>query len=210
MAGGDAALLGMVAAHLKDAEMVNTLLEVLAKNHYYPTFASSHDKGPEIFNADCSGGIPALMMEALAQSSPVTDKDGKIVSFNITLLPALPDCMASGSVKGLRLRGGYSLDMKWQNRVDGIGYQSALAVSGDLLNWKHLGMVLKRLNQKGKWDSTTQYGPGGPATGRRTAMSTGSSAWRVRSRSKHNRPPLGNQGDGVYFSSRHEPVNSFV
>jgi hypothetical protein len=110
-------LLGMVAAHLKDAEMVNSILEQLAKNHYYPTFASSHDGGPAIFNADCSGGVPALMMEALAQSSPVTDKDGRIVSFNITLLPALPDCMASGSVKGLRLRGGYSLDMKWQDRT---------------------------------------------------------------------------------------------
>jgi hypothetical protein len=57
------------------------------------------------------------MLEALAQSSPLTDKEDRITSFNITLLPALPECMASGSVKGLRLRGGYSLDMKWRNRA---------------------------------------------------------------------------------------------
>jgi alpha-L-fucosidase 2 len=57
------------------------------------------------------------MLEALVQSSPLTDKDDRITSFSITLLPALPECMASGSVKGLRLRGGYSLDMKWQDRA---------------------------------------------------------------------------------------------
>ncbi|MDR2375913.1 MAG: hypothetical protein LBD96_05680 [Treponema sp.] len=41
---------------------------------------------------------------------------------------------------------------------DGIGYQSALAVSDDLLNWKHHGMVLKRLDKKGKWDGVSIAG----------------------------------------------------
>ncbi|MDR0668826.1 MAG: hypothetical protein LBF95_01990 [Treponema sp.] len=41
---------------------------------------------------------------------------------------------------------------------DGTGYQSALAVSGDLLTWKHHGMVLKRLNQTGKWDGVSIAG----------------------------------------------------
>jgi hypothetical protein len=107
----------MTAAHLGDPDMVGILLGQMAQSNYYPTFASSHDAGPRIFNTDISGGVPALMLEALAQSSPVTDKDDRIVSFNITLLPALPESMASGSVKGLRLRGGYSLDMKWQDRA---------------------------------------------------------------------------------------------
>jgi predicted GH43/DUF377 family glycosyl hydrolase len=31
---------------------------------------------------------------------------------------------------------------------DGTGYQSALATSDDLLNWKHYGMVLERLNKQ--------------------------------------------------------------
>jgi hypothetical protein len=108
---------GMTAAHLGDPKMVDILLSQMAQSNYYPTFASSHDAGPRIFNTDISGGVPALMLEALAQSSPVTDKEDRITSFNITLLPALPESMASGSVKGLRLRGGYSLDMKWQNRA---------------------------------------------------------------------------------------------
>ncbi|MDR2135395.1 MAG: hypothetical protein LBO76_02150 [Treponema sp.] len=41
---------------------------------------------------------------------------------------------------------------------DGTGYQSALALSDDLLHWKHHGMVLKRLDQKGKWDGVSIAG----------------------------------------------------
>jgi predicted GH43/DUF377 family glycosyl hydrolase len=35
---------------------------------------------------------------------------------------------------------------------DGIGYQSALAVSDDLINWSHKGVILKR-DKNNKWDS---------------------------------------------------------
>jgi hypothetical protein len=104
---------GMTAAHLNDGAMIGDLLGQMAQLNYYPTFASSHDAGPRIFNTDISGGIPALMLEALAQSSPVIDPSMRIVSYEIRLLPALPECMASGSVKAMRLRGGYSLDMDW-------------------------------------------------------------------------------------------------
>jgi hypothetical protein len=106
---------GMTAAHLGDGGMIDTLLGQMAQLNYYPTFASSHDAGPRIFNTDISGGLPALMMEAIAQSSPVPDRDGKITSFEIRLLPALPSCMASGKIKGMRLRGAYTLDMEWKN-----------------------------------------------------------------------------------------------
>lgn len=35
---------------------------------------------------------------------------------------------------------------------DGIGYQSALATSKDLLNWNHKGLILKRSENKNRWD----------------------------------------------------------
>lgn len=41
---------------------------------------------------------------------------------------------------------------------DGIGYQSALASSDDLLHWKHYGMVLERRNKPGKWDGISLAG----------------------------------------------------
>ncbi|CAM3459184.1 MULTISPECIES: glycosyl hydrolase family 95 catalytic domain-containing protein [Saccharibacillus] len=106
---------GMAAAHLRDAEMVEAMLQSMALNNYYVTFASSHDYGPTLFNADISGGVPALMLEAIAQSSPRTDEQGVIRSYGIRLLPAVPRSMASGQVTGLRLRGGFSLDMEWQD-----------------------------------------------------------------------------------------------
>ncbi|MDR0583423.1 MAG: glycoside hydrolase family 95 protein [Treponema sp.] len=118
---------GMTAAHLGDGAMVGALLGQMAQLNYYPTFASSHDAGPGIFNTDISGGLPALMMEALAQSSPVPDAEGRIGSFEIRLLPALPSCMAFGKIRGLRLRGAYSLDMEWKDgkvidyRVENFG-----------------------------------------------------------------------------------------
>jgi hypothetical protein len=106
---------GMTAAHLGDSAMIETLLGQMAQLNYYPTYASSHDAGPRIFNTDISGGLPALMMETIAQSTPLTGEDGRITSFEIRLLPALPPSMKSGSIRGLRLRGGYKLSMKWKS-----------------------------------------------------------------------------------------------
>lgn len=107
--------MGMAAAHLQDSEMVEIMLRSMAQNNYYTTYASSHDYGPSLFNADISGGVPALMLESIVQCSPVTNADGTIARFEIVLLPALPSSMATGEVKGVRLRGGFVLDMTWRD-----------------------------------------------------------------------------------------------
>jgi len=107
--------LGMASCHLGDAEAVAVLLKGMAEKNYYSNFASSHDQGPSIFNADISGGVPGLMLESLAQSTEVTDENDRIVSYDITLLPAVPPCLASGSIRGMRLRGGFILNMTWKD-----------------------------------------------------------------------------------------------
>lgn len=106
---------GMVAAHLQDSAMTEILLQSMARNNYYPTFASSHDYGPSTFNVDISGGLPALMLECIAQSFPILKEDYSIDYFEIRLLPALPGCMKTGEVDGLRLRGGFQLYLRWKD-----------------------------------------------------------------------------------------------
>lgn len=105
--------IGMVAAHLRDKGTVGAMLESMGRNNYYRTYASAHDFGPSIFNADISGGIPALIMEGIAQCFPVI-ADSCIQSYEISLLPALPDFMKSGSISGMHLRGGFILEMEWK------------------------------------------------------------------------------------------------
>ena len=49
-----------------------------------------------------------LMQSSVLVDSPATE---------ITLLPTLPAQWPSGSVNGLKARGGYTVDMTWKNGV---------------------------------------------------------------------------------------------
>lgn len=69
---------------------------------------------------------------------------------------------------------------------DGKGYQSALAVSDDLLHWKHKGIILKRNMESNRWDRI-----GGAAT------------WIIKENDSFDAVPRLRKIDGKYWLVYH-------
>lgn len=88
-------------ARLGDAEMAHHMIRSFLKHNMLDNLIGVHPP----LQLDGSLGITGSMCELLLQSH----------AGEIQLLPALPKAWANGQVKGLRARGGFTVDMAWKD-----------------------------------------------------------------------------------------------
>ena len=93
-------------ARLGDGEKSAEMLAGLERYNTLDNMFATHPP----FQIDGNLGMVASVCEMLVQSHERTE-DGKVL---IRLLPALPKAWPDGEAKGLRARGGYTVDVSWQ------------------------------------------------------------------------------------------------
>ncbi|MEV5882996.1 glycoside hydrolase N-terminal domain-containing protein [Streptomyces sp. NPDC052020] len=94
----------LIAARLQDAERVgHALARVLDGDFFHASLMSAHYPRRDVYNADAAHTLPAVLIEALVQSTP-----GRLV-----LMPAPPPAYPSGALRGVRTRFGATLDLTW-------------------------------------------------------------------------------------------------
>jgi alpha-L-fucosidase 2 len=88
-------------ARLHDGDRAYKLLGEFIRNNVYKNMYGFHPP----FQIDCNFGYAAGVNEMLVQSH----------MGYIHLLPSLPKAWPTGNIKGLRVRGGYEMDIEWKD-----------------------------------------------------------------------------------------------
>lgn len=92
--------------HLHDGKQAYDSLQVMFRQSTFPNLMDTHPPG--LFQIDGNLGAANGMLEALVQSRWTPD------FVEVELLPALPEQWSEGSIEGVRVRGGATIDMRWK------------------------------------------------------------------------------------------------
>jgi alpha-L-fucosidase 2 len=94
-------------------------------------------------NYGVAGGLPELFIQSHLRAAPPPAQH-----YVLDLLPALPEVWPSGTVTGLRARGGFEVDLTWKDRkVDRVTVRSLL---GNPLRVRAGGKTLDLTTTKGE------------------------------------------------------------
>ncbi|MBQ9114978.1 MAG: glycoside hydrolase family 95 protein [Clostridia bacterium] len=92
-----------ISARLREKDTCSLVISRVLGKSIFKNLFDMHP--PRLFQIDGNFGFVHGINELLCQ----------IENDTIELLPALPDFLGNGEVLGQRLRGGYTIDFKWQN-----------------------------------------------------------------------------------------------
>jgi alpha-L-fucosidase 2 len=103
----------LAAARLRDADLAGRLLAALTgQGFFFRSLMSSHYPKRAVYNADAACALPGVLAELLVDSVPAGDGG----TCRIELLPAVPNFLPSGRLRGARTLAGVRVaELRWDN-----------------------------------------------------------------------------------------------
>ncbi|MGW4892859.1 glycosyl hydrolase family 95 catalytic domain-containing protein [Kitasatospora sp. NPDC004240] len=114
----------LARARLKDAPGVyDNLLKIYGRNMVFRSLMTAHNPNLSTYNCDAANAIPGILGEALVYSRPGV----------LEILPALPDQLAKGTIRGVRGRNRITVQsLSWDTAARTATVQLTSAVNQDI------------------------------------------------------------------------------